>query len=719
MNNAIKTYIAELNNQYSTNVAHELSYRGIFQNLLTSLLPKGYTVVNEPTRDNCGAPDYIILKDKTPVSYIETKKLFDNDLDGRKEHKEQFDRYKKSLDHIVFTDYLNFHLYEDGIFIDSVRLAEGRGDKIILNEDSVDKFTQLIDRLAKARPQRITSPKRLASMMAGKARLLAKVIEQALENDKDQSSELANQLKVFQEFLIHDLNVKTFADIYAQTIAYGLFSARLNDPTPEDFSRNEANELIPKSNPFLRRIFNDIAGYNVDNRIAWIIDDLVEVFRVTDMSKVMKGFGGTSGRTDPMMHFYEDFLGEYDPSSKKSRGVYYTPQPVVDFIVRAVDDILKRDFNLPMGLADNSMIEQTLKNEWYRGSKTKGDTKNIKKKIHRVQILDPATGTGTFLAAVIRQIHANMEGQWGVWNDYVEKHLIPRLNGFELMMASYTIAHLKLGMVLKETGFTQQSDQRLRVYLTNSLEDYNATTGTLFAAAISQESDEASRIKRDTPVMVMMGNPPYSVSSSNNSTYITHLLDSYKKDLNERNIQPLSDDYIKFIRLGQEYISKNGEGVLAFICNNSFLDGIIHRQMRKELMGTFNMIYILDLHGNSRKKEISPDGSKDENVFDIMSGVSINIFVKKPQKTKKCIVYHYDLFGNRESKYNFLLTNNLKSIQWSALNSLEPYFFFVPKDFSSKEEYDKYFKIDNLMPFILVVFSLGVMTFMWIQSKRV
>ena len=701
MNNAIKTYIAELNNQYSTNVAHELSYRGIFQNLLTSLLPKGYTVVNEPTRDNCGAPDYIILKDKTPVSYIETKKLFDNDLDGRKEHKEQFDRYKKSLDHIVFTDYLNFHLYEDGIFIDSVRLAEGRGDKIILNEDSVDKFTQLIDRLAKARPQRITSPKRLASMMAGKARLLAKVIEQALENDKDQSSELANQLKVCQEFLIHDLNVKTFADIYAQTIAYGLFSARLNDPTPEDFSRNEANELIPKSNPFLRRIFNDIAGYNVDNRIAWIIDDLVEVFRVTDMSKVMKGFGGTSGRTDPMMHFYEDFLGEYDPSSKKSRGVYYTPQPVVDFIVRAVDDILKRDFNLPMGLADNSMIEQTLKNEWYRGSKTKGDTKNIKKKIHRVQILDPATGTGTFLAAVIRQIHANMEGQWGVWNDYVEKHLIPRLNGFELMMASYTIAHLKLGMVLKETGFTQQSDQRLRVYLTNSLEDYNATTGTLFAAAISQESDEASRIKRDTPVMVMMGNPPYSVSSSNNSTYITHLLDSYKKDLNERNIQPLSDDYIKFIRLGQEYISKNGEGVLAFICNNSFLDGIIHRQMRKELMGTFNMIYILDLHGNSRKKEISPDGSKDENVFDIMSGVSINIFVKKPQKTKKCIVYHYDLFGNRESKYNFLLTNNLKSIQWSALNSLEPYFFFVPKDFSSKEEYDKYFKIDNLMPFYI------------------
>ena len=706
MNNAIKTYIAELNNQYSTNVAHEHSYRGIFQNLLTSLLPKGYTVVNEPTRDNCGAPDYIILKDKTPVSYIETKKLFDNDLDGRKEHKEQFDRYKKSLDHIIFTDYLDFHMYENGIFADSVRLAEGRGDKIILDEDSIDKFLQLIDRLAKATPQRITSPKKLASMMAGKARLLAKVIEQALEEDKEQSSELANQLKVFQEFLIHDLNVKTFADIYAQTIAYGLFSARLNDPTPKDFSRSEANELIPKSNPFLRRIFNDIAGYNVDNRIAWIIDDLVEVFRVTDMSKIMKGFGGTSGRTDPMMHFYEDFLGEYDPSSKKSRGVYYTPQPVVDFIVRAVDDILKRDFNLPMGLADNSMIEQTLKNEWYRGSKTKGDTKTIKKKIHRVQILDPATGTGTFLAAVIRQIHANMEGQWGVWNDYVEKHLIPRLNGFELMMASYTIAHLKLGMVLKETGFTQQSDQRLRVYLTNSLEDYNATTGTLFAAAISQESDEASRIKRDTPVMVMMGNPPYSVSSSNNSAYITHLLDSYKKDLNERNIQPLSDDYIKFIRLGQEYISKNGEGILAFICNNSFLDGIIHRQMRKELLQNFDEIYILDLHGNSRKKEIAPNGTKDENVFDIMQGVSINILIKKTKKIGGCKVYHYELFGGREKKYEFLNSNNLNGIKWTKLNPQKPYFFYVPKDFSTQNEYEKGFKIEELM----VVLTNGIKT---------
>ncbi len=697
MIDAIKTYMAELNKQYATGIAHEHSYRGPLQNLLVALLPKGYTVVNEPTREKCGAPDYIILKGKTPVAYIEAKDLFDSDLDGRKENKEQFDRYKRSLDHIIFTDYLDFHLYENGEFVDSVRLAEARGDKIVVNEEFIDKFTQLVDRLAKSTPQRIVSPTRLAAMMAGKARLLANVIEQALENDTEQTSELAQQMKVFQEFLIHDLNEKTFADIYAQTIAYGLFSARLNDPTPDDFSRTEANELIPRSNPFLRRIFNDIAGYNVDSRIAWIVDDLVEVFRVTDMSKVMRGFGGTSGRTDPMMHFYEDFLGQYDPALRDKRGVYYTPQPVVDFIVRAVDDLLKRDFNLPMGLADNSKIEHKIKNDWYRASKTKGDTKTIKETTHRVQILDPATGTGTFLATVIRQIHANMEGQWGVWNDYVEQHLLPRLNGFELMMAPYTIAHLKLNMVLHETGYTSNSDKRLRVYLTNSLEEHNADTGTLFAAAISQEASEASRIKRDTPVMVMMGNPPYSVSSSNNSEFITRLINDYKKNLNERNIQPLSDDYIKFIRMGQEFIVRNNEGILAFICNNSFIDGIIHRQMRKELMQKFNEIYILDLHGNTRKKETAPNGSKDENVFDIMPGISINIFVKKSQDAGECRVFHYDLFGSREIKYDFLASNDLKKVQWTELSPEEPYYFFVPKDFTTKEEYEKGFKVDNLM----------------------
>ena len=697
MHEALKTYISELNKCYATGVAREHAYRPALQNLMIELLPKNYTVVNEPARSECGAPDFIILKGDSPLAFIEAKDLQDTDLDGKKEHREQFERYRTSLDHIVFTDYLDFHLYENGEFVDAVRLADIRGDKIVLNSESVNKFLELISRLANATPQSITSPVRLAKVMACKARLLAQVIERALDNDPDDTTELAQQMKVFKELLIHDLNNKSFADIYAQTIAYGLFSARLNDPTPDDFSRMEANALIPKSNPFLRKIFNDIAGFNIDSRIEWIVDDLVEAFRATDMDKVMKDFGEATKRNDPMMHFYEDFLSQYDPQTKAQRGVYYTPQPVVDFIVRAVDDILKQDFGLPKGLADSSMIDHEVVNDQYSGKK--GECKTVKKRMHRVQILDPATGTGTFLATVIRQVHANMEGNWGAWNSYVEQHLLPRLNGFELMMASYTVAHLKLSMVLHETGFTQQSDKRLRVYLTNSLEEHNADTGTLFSAAISNESNEASYIKRDTPVMVMIGNPPYSVSSSNNSKYITRLLNDYKKDLNERNIQPLSDDYIKFIRLGQEYISRTGEGILAFICNNSFIDGIIHRQMRKELMQKFDEIYILDLHGNSRKKETAPDGSKDENVFDIMPGVSINIFVKKPQSKDDCKVFHCDLFGNRSFKYDYLEAHKLTDVEWIDLNPQEPQFFFVPKDFSVQEEYEMGFKIEELMGF--------------------
>lgn len=695
MQQCVKNYITDLNNLYATGVAREHAYRVPLQNLMTALLPKGYTIVNEPARIACGAPDYIILHGDVPMAFMEAKDLDDRDLDGNREHREQFERYKNSLNSIVFTDYLDFHLYIGGEFQDAVRLAEIRGNKIVVNEANEEPFLQLVSRLVNSQPQKITSPVKLAKVMASKARMLAQVIEKALDNDPDGTTELAQQMKVFKDLLIHDLNNKTFADIYAQTIAYGLFSARLNDPTPDDFSRMEANTLIPKSNPFLRKIFNDIAGFNIDSRIEWIVDDLVEAFRVTDMDTVMKDFGEATKRNDPMMHFYEDFLGQYDPQTKAQRGVYYTPQPVVDFIVRAVDDILKHDFNLPMGLADNSMIDHEVVNDQYSGKK--GDSKTLKKRMHRVQILDPATGTGTFLASVIRQIHSNMEGQWGAWDSYVDQHLLPRLNGFELMMASYTIAHLKLNMVLRETGFTQQSDKRLRVYLTNSLEEHNVDTGTLFSAAISQESNEASHIKRDCPVMVMIGNPPYSVSSSNNSDYILRLLNDYKKNLNERNIQPLSDDYIKFIRLGQEYISKTGEGILAFICNNTFLDGIIHRQMRKELMQKFDEIYILDLHGNSRKKETAPDGSKDENVFDIMQGVSINIFVKKPQNTDGCKICHCDLFGGRERKHEILNESCLNSIKWTDLNPEEPYYFFVPKDFSTKEEYEKGFKVDELM----------------------
>lgn len=632
-----------------------------------------------------------ILRKNLAVAYIEAKDLEDGDLDGRKKNKEQFDRYKASLDTIIFTDYLDFHLYERGEWIQSVRLAEIQGNKIRLSD--VDRFVALIEHVRDTSIQRITSASKLAQIMAGKARLLRDVIEQALIQDgaaddrNGHTTELQAYMQAFQQVLIHDITPKTFADIYAQTIAYGMFAARLHDQTPDDFTRSEAANLIPKTNPFLRKIFQQIAGYDLDERIAWIVDDLVSAFAATDMEKIMQGFGKSTQQTDPMLHFYEDFLFQYDPAAKKQCGVYYTPQPVVEFIVRAVDDILRSEFHLPMGLADTSKVE--IEQEIEQDLKHRKE----KKLVHRVQVLDPATGTGTFLAETVRQIKRDLGGQMGAWDSYVPEHLLPRLHGFELMMAPYTIAHLKLDM---EIGIPAQ--QRLKVFLTNSLEEANKEAGTLFGNYLAQEANEASHIKQSSPVMIVMGNPPYSVSSNNKGEWINKLLDDYKKNLNERNIQPLSDDYIKFIRLAQYYVERNGEGVLAYICNNSFIDGLIHRQMRSELMRVFDKIYILDLHGNTRKKETAPDGSKDENVFDIMQGVSINIFVKKSGKSKvPAEVRHFDLYGLREYKYDYLRTHNLSTVGWQTLNLLSPYFFFVPKDFSLQNEYEQGFKVDELM----------------------
>ncbi|MBR0065158.1 MAG: N-6 DNA methylase [Paludibacteraceae bacterium] len=667
MNEFISLYIKEISLLYQTGLTTEHSFRPALQRLLHSCT--ACTVINEQSHIDCGAPDLTLLCKQLPIAYIEAKDLEDGDLDGRKKNKEQFDRYKASLDTIIFTDYLDFHLYEHGEWQQSVRLAEIQGNKIRLSD--ADRFISLMEHIRSARPQRITSASKLAQLMAGKARLLRDIIEQALIQDGDSQTELRGYMQAFQQVLIHDITPKTFADIYAQTIAYGMFAARLHDDSPNDFSRAEAANLIPKTNPFLRKIFQQIAGYDLDERIAWIVDDLVSAFAATDMERVMQGFGKSTQQTDPMLHFYEDFLFQYDPAAKKQCGVYYTPQPVVEFIVRAVDHILRTEFNIPMGLADTARLNGH----------------------PRVQVLDPATGTGTFLTETVRQIKRDLDGQMGAWKSYVPEHLLPRLHGFELMMAPYTIAHLKLDM---EIGIPAQD--RLRVFLTNSLEEANIDAGTLFGSYLAQEANAASIIKKEAPIMIVMGNPPYSISSNNKGNWINHLLDDYKKNLNERNIQPLSDDYIKFIRLAQYYVERNGEGVLAYICNNSFIDGLIHRQMRSELLRVFDKIYILDLHGNTRKKETAPDGSKDENVFDIMQGVSINIFIKKSAKSKSpAEVRHFDLYGTRETKYDFLHTHNLASVDWQFLNPQTPSFFFVPKDFSIQKEYEKGFSVAELM----------------------
>ena len=627
MNEAVRKYLEEILNKYKSGHAREHAYRPALQRLVEEI-NDSINAINDPKQQKVGAPDFVLLKNKTPIGYIEAKDI-NVDLDKEFKTKNQFNRYKQSLNNLCFTNYLQFIFYLNGQEVQRIELAKLVDKKIEIIEENIPLFESVLKNFTIAKTVSIKSPKELASLMAEKAKMLKNVIYLALSQEEVEQQQIEKQFETFKHMLIHDLTKEQYADIYAQTVAYGMFAARYHDNSMETFSKDEAGKLLPKSNPFLRNFFDTITGINIDDRIIWIVDDLAELFNHVSVRELLENYGKDTKRNDVIVHFYETFLSEYDSKMRKSRGVYYTPEPVVDFIVRAVDDILKSEFGIADGLADTSKIEVV--------KEVQGSKKKQKVMEHRVQVLDPATGTGTFLDHVIKHIYrSKFEGQQGLWQSYVDEHLLPRLHGFELLMASYAMAHLKLDITLAQTGYDSSKGQggRLGVYLTNSLEEPTATYRDLFSQWITTESLEANRIKKEKPIMVVMGNPPYSVSSSNKGEWIENLMKDYKKDLNERNIQPLSDDYIKFIRYAQWFIEKNGEGVLAYISNNSFIDGLIHRQMRKSLLETFDKIYILDLHGNSKKKETAPDGSKDENVFDIMQGVSINILIKKRKNGK-------------------------------------------------------------------------------------
>ena len=685
---AIRAYLKAVAERHRRGIAAERSYYGDLETLLRALLP-GVAITVDPRRGRHSMPDFIpdfvLTRDAIPLGYIEAKDV-GKSLDD-KAFRAQFSRYIASLDNLIFTNYLQFRFHRDGETkpIASVAIAELRNGKIKPLPENFAQFADLATTFGAYQGQTITTADDLAARMADKARLLAGVIESALaeQNGIVDSRSLEAQLQAFRKFLISDISVREFAGVYAQTIAYGMFAARLHDALPGDFSRRKAAELIPKSNPFLGKFFGYIADLDLDQRIRWIVDDLADVFRAADVTELMKDFGRATQRTDPFVHFYETFLGKYDNKLRKGRGVYYTPAPAVNFIVRAVDEILQTEFNLSDGLADTEKTRMTVDGK--------------KKRVHRVQILEPATGTGTFLAEVVGCVHEKFAAQQGAWPGYVKRELIPRLNGFEILMAPYAMAHLKLEMALRATG-CELDGERLRIYLTNSLEEETPDSDALFALWLADESREANEIKRDVPLMVVMGNPPYSVSTQNTGAWIEGLMDDYKTDLRERNIQPLSDDYVKFIRYGQFMVEKNGEGILAYISNNSFIDGLIHRRMRRHLLETFDRIYVLDLHGDSRKKERAPDDSKDQNVFDIMQGVSINIFVKTGKKKPGALgeVFHFDVFGARKSKYDFLWGNALGKMKFRKLKPRAPHFFFVPKDFSAQGEYEKGFAVNKL-----------------------
>lgn len=553
----------------------------------------------------------------------------------------------------------------------------------------------------------IETAKELAKELAERAREIERIIPLVFEQEaakyvhRDQDGYLHKLFKSFQRELLPSLKQSSdnekdysFADIYAQTIAYSLFTARVFGYVKDrregkehqtHFDRVTAWQQLPETNPFLRKLFQDISERSPEelgDDLIGAIADIFSVLRAARMDAILSDFEQKMNREDIVIRFYEDFLAAYKPQMRERRGVYYTPEPVVSYMVRSVDILLKEKFNKPLGLADPE-----------------------------VEILEPACGTGTFLLYIFRLVHERFHNERDAikqkvgdisWSDYVSNCLLPRVYGFELLAAPYAIAHLKLGLFLEETGYRFNTGKRLEVILTNTLDKPERKSEVLFGEYISEESDRAVIIKRDQPVMLVIGNPPYSYESQNNGDWISALIRDYYlvdgQPLGERNPKGLQDDYVKFIRFAQWKIQQTGQGLLAFINNHSYIDNPTFRGMRQSLQRDFNTICILDSHGNTKKKESTSSGTEDKNIFDVQQGVAIGFLLNLPKDNSSRKIFHSNLWGTREFKYQWYKSNDIKSTNWNSLECVSPNYFLIPQDTKLLNEYEKYWKINEIMP---------------------
>ena len=713
----IQGYIEELQRHLSTGEAREHTYRPAAADLFTSF--NDIQAANDQARTEHGATDFVFYKKsntKIILGYAEAKDINVN-LD-KTEKSEQLARYV-GYDNLILTNYIDFRFFRNGKKYEQIEIAKLDGLKLTAIPENYQHLKDELANFFEQPPEVIKSGKRLAAIMGGKARRIRQNVQILIHQQADddtKTSEISKIYGLLKETLVKDMSSEDFADMYAQTLVYGLFVARYGDKTPDNFSRQEARDLVPASNPFLREFFDHIAGPKFERRLKIIVDELCDIFVVSDVATIINKHYKLAGEEqqdskDPIIHFYEDFLAEYDPAVRKKMGAYYTPTPVVRYMIRAVDKVLKEEFGLDKGLADTSKTEYEVETgQDMRMDRRKTLRTSQTKTTHKVQILDPATGTGTFLNEVIRHIHSAFKGQEGMWPAYAKDHLVQRLHGFELMMGAYTIAHLKLGLSLKNLGV--ETDKRLGVYLTNSLEEGIPSQQDLFsfglAEAVTAESEEAAHIKSEQPIMVIIGNPPYAGVSSNETEYANSIIDKYKVEpggrqkLQERK-HWLNDDYVKFIALAEDLIEKNGEGVLAFITNNGFLDNPTFRGMRWHLTETFDKIDIIDLHGNTKKKETTPDGSRDQNVFDIQQGVAIIIASKTSTSKKAAAVRVADIYGDRKTKFNTLDTSK---VNFKNVKLHDKMFYFVNKSTKGYARYKDGFSMDS----VFCDYTAGVVT---------
>ncbi|MBI5675994.1 MAG: N-6 DNA methylase [Nitrospirae bacterium] len=682
----LKTYLKQIAETSKRGDAREESYypvlKDLFEEYCSSIGKKKSHVTVLPKKTEAGNPDFRIWDGKQHITgYIEAKDPSVENLD-RIEDSEQLKRYLHTFPNLILTNFLEFRLYRNGQMIDKVLI----GRPVILNKlkitPSVEKeaeLLQLFEKFFSFSIPKVYNAKTLAIELAKRTRFLKDVVALAFEGDNaphpplnlrgGEGGVIQGFYTAFKEYLISSLTEDEFSDLYAQTITYGLFAARTR--SENGFNRKLAYDNIPQTIGILRDVFQFVSLGSLPQQMEWIIDDISEILSVTDINKILHEYFHEGKGKDPIIHFYETFLTEYDPKTRQMRGVYYTPEPVVSYIVRSLHSILKEQFNKPDGFADKN-----------------------------VTVLDPAAGTLTFLAETAKLAVDEFVSKFGEGGrkNFIKDHILKNFYAFELMMAPYAIGHLKMSFLLEELGYRLQKDDRVKLYLTNTLEmEELPETKLPGMSSLSEESHLAGKVKKEQPILVILGNPPYSVSSVNKSDFIEQEMDVYKEDVRtERNIQPLSDDYIKFIRFAHWKIEQDGKGIIGMITNNSYLSGLIHRGMRKKLLDSFDDIYILNLHGNSRIGEKAPDGSKDENVFDIQQGVSIVLFIKKERKGKKCRILYHDVYGLRENKYGFLGKSDSYTTKWKTLKSVEPYYFFVEKDFSLQAAYDKFTSISEI-----------------------
>jgi hypothetical protein len=718
---------------FRTGRAGEHAYRPTFAAFIQSRCKEEITALNDPKREKCGAPDYAVFRKRggLTIGWIETKDFGLRVNLDQVEKSEQLKRYFEHLPNLILTDYLEVRWYvrrEHGTKQEGKgHLGRLVGQKIVSNADEQKTALDAIDNFLRQKPAPISSARELAVRLADFTQMIRGIIVEAFTKG-EASDSLRDWRAAFARTLLPELEsnpdrkkereaVSEFADMFAQTLSYGLFSARAAGPGGS-FTRENARKLVPRTNPFLRDFFEQITGSKLDDEpFAGFVEDIIQTLSHADIDAVLGDFGARHRRSDPVVHFYETFLQAYDPKLRELRGVYYTPEPVVNYIVESLDELLKGQFQINDGLADRSKITVTRK----EGKQT------IREESHRVLILDPAAGTATFLYRVLDFIREQFERRKraGAWGDYVHEHLLPRLFGFELLMAPYAVAHFKLGLALaardepelwrQQWSYEPRKDERINVFLTNTLEDLEETAEQLGPLRmLSDEANSAYEIKQHKPVLVILGNPPYSGHSANKGKWIRGLIRDYffcdGKPLGEKNPKWLNDDYVKFIRWAQWRIERTGQGILGFITNHGYLDNPTFRGLRQNLMQTFDEIYLLDLHGNSKKKEIDPaTGAQDKNVFDIQQGVAIGIFVKAPpvpERKRSCTVRHADLFSaQRRVKYEWLEEHKIGNTHWTKLEPESPNYLFIPHDKARLAEYERGWKITEAMPLNVLGFQ--------------